>query len=163
MQTPDSDPLFPLMGRNLPDLSQIIYKVHVLSLNPQPPADAPHAGSNVDLKGPTTRFGVDFAVSVQDLKLDPMPDGGRHTNIEVMLVAYDPEGKPLNFVSTKGELILKPTVYASLLKVGLQMHKEIDVPKGEDVYLRTGIYDMGSDAAGTLGFPVHDDSKPPAK
>jgi VWFA-related protein len=163
VQTPDSDPLFPLMGRNLPDLSQIIYKVHVLSLNPQPPADAPRAGSNTELKGPTTRFGVDFAVSVQDLKLDPMPDGGRHTNIEVMLVAYDSEGKPLNFVSTKGELILKPTVYASLLKVGLQMHKEIDVPKGEQVYLRTGIYDIGSDAAGTLGFPLHDDSNPPAK
>ncbi|HTF42718.1 MAG TPA: hypothetical protein VK641_02400 [Terriglobales bacterium] len=33
------------------------------------------------------------------------------------------------------------------------MHKEIDLPKEAD-YLRTGIYDLDSDAAGTLGFPL---------
>jgi hypothetical protein len=52
-------------------------------------------------------------------------------------------------------LVLQPKVYASVLKLGLQMHKEIDVPE-EGVYLRTGVYDMGSDAAGTLGLPLRD-------
>lgn len=158
-QKPDFDPLLPLMGRNLPDLAQVVYKIRVLPSNPQPPPDAPRIGSNTELKGPVTRYGVDFAVSVQDLKLDPTPDGGRHGNIEVMLVAYDHEGKPLNFVVAKGELVLQPNVYAALLKVGLQIHKEIDVPK-QDVYLRTGIYDMGSDAAGTLGVPLRDAPTP---
>ncbi len=163
-QKPDSDPLLPLMGRNLPDLSQIVYKVRVSPSNPQPAPDAPHVGSNTELKGPVTRYGVDFAVSVQDLKLDPTPDGGRRGNVEVMLIAYDREGKPLNYVVTKGELVLQAKVYASLLQVGLQIHKEIDVPR-EDVYLRTGIYDMGSDAAGTLGVPLHEapTPAPPAK
>jgi hypothetical protein len=158
-QKSDSDPLLPLMGRNLPDLSQIVYKVRVLPSNPQPPPGAPRAGSNAELKDPVTRYGVDFAVSVQDLKLDPTPDGGRHGNIEVMLVAYDREGKPLNFEVTRGDLVLQPNVYADLLKVGLQIHREIDVP-GEDVYLRTGIYDIGSDAAGTLGFPLYEAPTP---
>jgi VWFA-related protein len=144
------DPLLPLMGRNLPDLAQIIYKVRVLPSNPQPAVGAARAGGNVDLKGPVTRYGVDFAVSVQDLKLEPMPDGGRHGSIEIMVVAYDRDGKPLNSVVTKGDLALQPKVYAELLKVGLQVHKEIDVPK-QEVFLRTGIYDIGSDAAGTLG------------
>jgi VWFA-related protein len=153
-QKPDFDPLLPLMGRNLPDLSQIVYKIHAFPLSPQPSPDAARIGSNTELKGPVTRYAVDFAISVQDLKLDPTPDGGHHGNIEVMLIAYDHEGKPLNFVSTNGDLVLKPTVYASLLKVGLQMHKEIDVPKEEEVYLRTGIYDLHSDEAGTLGFPL---------
>jgi hypothetical protein len=152
-QKQDNGPLLPLVGRNLPDLAQIVYKVRVWPLNPQPAPNAPHLGSNTELKAPLTRFGVDFAVAVQDLRLEPTVDGGRYGTIEVMLVAYDREGKPLNFVVTKGELILKPTVYTGLLSVGLQMHKEIDVPKEAD-YLRTGIYDLGSAAAGTLGFSV---------
>jgi hypothetical protein len=156
------DPLLPLMGRNLPDLSRIVYEIRVLPSNPQPAADAPRIGSNTELKGPVTRYKVDFAVSVQDLQLDPTPDGGRHGNIEVMLVAYDREGKPLNFVVTEGELVLPAKAYASIMSVGLQIHKEIDVPR-EDVYLRTGIYDLGSEAAGTLGVPLHYDASVAAK
>jgi VWFA-related protein len=152
-QKPDADPLYALMGRNLPDLAQVVYEIRVTPTNPQPAPDAAHVGGNVELKGPLTRYGVDFAISPQDLRLDPTPDGGRHGHIEVMLVAYDREGKPLNLVETETQLILPPKVYADVLKVGLQIHKEIDVPK-QDVYLRTGIYDMGSDAAGTLGVPL---------
>jgi hypothetical protein len=147
------DTLLSLMGRNLPDLAQILYKVRVLPSDPQPAPQAARAGTNTELKGPTTRYSVDFAVAAQDLKLEPTPDGGRRGSIELMLIAYDRDGKPLNSVVTKGELVLKPEDYANALKLGLPIHEEIDVPK-TDVYLRTGIYDMGSDTAGTLGFPL---------
>jgi len=150
---PDTDPLLMLMGRNLPDYSQILYKIKVVPADPQPPADAPRIGSNPDLKGPFTRYGVDFAISPQDLRLDPTADGGRHGNIEIVLLAYDREGKPLNFVVTKGNIDLDAKLYASVMQVGLQIHKEIDVPK-EYVYLRTGIYDFHSSTAGTLGIPL---------
>ncbi len=161
-QKPDTDPLLMLMGRNLPDYSQILYKIKVLPSNPQPSPDAPRIGSNPDLKGPFTRYGVDFAIAPQDLKLDPTPDGGRHGNIEIVLLAYDREGKPLNFVVTKGDVNLDAKLYASVQQVGLQIHKEIDVPK-EYVYLRTGIYDLKSSTAGTLGVPLVDAVAPVAK
>jgi hypothetical protein len=35
------------------------------------------------------------------------------------------------------------------------MHLEIDIPKG-DYFLRTGVYDIASNKAGTLGVPVAD-------
>lgn len=161
-QQADSDPLLLLMGRNLPDYSQIVYKIRVLPTDPQPPADAPRLGSNTDMKGPFTRYGVDFAITAQDLKLDPTPDGARHGNIEVVVLAYDRDGKPLNFVVTKGNLLVKPDVYPGLLKVGLQIHKEIDVPK-EYVYLRTGIYDLKASTAGTLGIPLPEVTAPAGK
>jgi hypothetical protein len=154
-QKPDTDPLLMLMGRNLPDYSQILYKIKVLPADPQPAPDAPRIGSNTDLKGPFTRYGVDFAIAPQDLKLEPTPDGGRHGSIEIVLLAYDREGKPLNFVVTRGDVNLDPKLWASVHQVGLQIHKEIDVPK-EYVYLRTGIYDLGSNTAGTLGIPLTD-------
>lgn len=156
-QKADNDPLMPFMARNFPDLSQIIYKISVVPAKTQPAPDAPRAGANQDLKGPVTRYAIDFAISVQDLKLDAAPDGARHGNIELMLIAYDREGKPVNMAITKGDLKLQPKVYSSMIKLGLQMHKEIDVPK-EPIYLRTGIYDLNSDSAGTLGIPLTESS-----
>ena len=152
---PETDPLLMLMGRNLPDYSQILYKIKVLPADPQPAPDAPRIGSNTEMKGPFTRYRVDFAISPQDLKLDPTPDGSRHGNIEIVLLAYDREGKPLNFVVTKGDVNLDAKLYESVQKVGLQIHKEIDVPN-QYVYLRTGIYDLKSNTAGTLGVPLTD-------
>jgi VWFA-related protein len=154
-QKPDTDPLVTLMGRNLPDYTQILYKIKVLPSDPQPAPDAARIGSNTEMKGPFTRYRVDFAISPQDLKLEPTADGAHHGNIEIVLLAYDREGKPLNFVVTKGDLNLDPKLYASVQQVGLQIHKEIDVPK-DYVYLRTGIYDLRSSTAGTLGIPLND-------
>lgn len=151
----DSDPLLAFMGRNLPDYTQILYKVLVQPSNPQPAPDSPHIGSNTDLKGPFTRYSVDFAISVGDLKLDPAPDGARHGSIEVVLLAYSREGKPLNFVVTHGNVVLQANEYESVRKGGLQIHKEIDVPKGY-AYLRTGVYDFKSSTVGTLGVSLTD-------
>jgi len=111
------------------------------------------------LKRPVTRYGVDFAIAVQDLKLETTSDGVRHGNIEVVLVAYDQDGTPVNWVIRKPAVALEPKIYAALAQVGLQLHQEIDVPKG-DVYLRTGIYDSGSSKAGTLGVPLSEISTP---
>lgn len=152
---PDSDPLMPFMGRNLPDYSQILYKILVEPTKPQPPAGATPIGSNTDMKGPFTRYGIDFAISVRDLKLEPAADGARHGMIEVMLVAYDREGKPLNLVVTKGDVLLKPAEYVAVQRGGLQIHKEIDVPK-DYAYLRTGVYDLKASTTGTLGVPLLD-------
>ncbi len=156
-----SDPLLPLMGRNLPDYTQILYKILAEPSKPQPATDAPHAGST-DLKGPFVRYSVDFAISVSDLKLESSADGTRHGNVEVCLVAYDREGKPLNLVVTTGDIALKPQEYASLQRGGLQIHKEIDLP-AEYVYLRTGVYDLRSNTAGTLGFSLTDLAVPKGK
>jgi VWFA-related protein len=154
-QKPDSDPLVPLMKRNLPDYTQILYKVLVQPSNPQPAPDAPHIGSNTEIKTPFTRYGVDFAISVRDLKLEPTADGVRHGSIEVVLIAYSLEGKPLNLVVTQGNVALQPKEYEAVQRGGLQIHKEIDVPNGY-AYLRTGVYDFKSGTAGTLGIPLLD-------
>ena len=152
-QKPDADPLMTLMGRNLPDYTQILYKILVKPLEPQPPADAPRAGTNADFQGPFTRYAIDFAVALEDLRLDLTSDGFRHGNIEVMLVAYDTEGKPVNLVTNRSEIRMPAKDYANVQRQGLQIHKEIDVPKG-NAFLRTGIYDLKSANAGTLGVPL---------
>ncbi len=57
--------------------------------------------------------------------------------------------------------MLKPNEIAAVLKGGLQIHKEIDVPKGY-AFLRTGIYDLKANTAGTLGVPLNQRTPPMA-
>jgi hypothetical protein len=148
-----ADPLLALMAFGLPESTQIVYKVRVQPSDPQPPANAPHAGANLDLKDPVTRYSVEYAISLSDLALKTTPDGVRHGQIEAMLVAYGLEGEPLNFVVRKFGFALEPDVYAAMKQIGLQFQQEIDVPQ-KDVYLRMGIYDLGSASSGTLGVPL---------
>lgn len=155
------DPLLPLMGFGMPDFAQILYKVRILPSNPQPAPNTARAGTNTDLKEPLVRYGLDFAISVQDLRLQTAPDGVRRGKIEVTLIAYDRDGQPLNLVTDSRKIALQPKVYAALLQTGLQVHGEIDVPEG-DVYLRTGIYDLNSSKAGTLGIPLNNVAAPKA-
>jgi VWFA-related protein len=148
------DPLLPLMNFGMPDFSEILYKVQVVPAKPQPAANAAMAGSNTELKGPVVRYVLNFAIAVQDLKLETGVDGMRRGDIEVQIIAYDRDGKPLNIVRKKSEIALPAKVYADLEGFGLQVHKEIDVPRGAS-YLRTGIYDLNSSKAGTLGIALN--------
>jgi len=149
-----ADPLVPLMNFGMPDFSEILYKVQVVLAKHQPSANEARAGSNPELKGPLERYSLDFAIAVQDLKLETGADGLRRGGMEVQVIAYDRNGKPLNLVRKKSDIVLPAKVYAELEGFGLQVHKEIDVPPGE-VYLRTGVYDLNSSKAGTLGVALN--------
>jgi VWFA-related protein len=143
-----NDNLIPLMAFGMPDFDQILYKVQLVRTTLEP--NTPVIGSNTELKAPRIRCGVDFAISPQDLRWETGADGVRRGNIEVMLVAYDRDGKLLNSIRKKSEIVLDQRAYTDVMRVGLQMDREIDVPEGQ-VLLRTGIYDLNSGKAGTLG------------
>lgn len=148
------NPLQPLMARGLPDFAQILYKIRVAPNNPQPGAETKPIGDNTELKAPLTRYLVEFAVAVDDLAFETTNDGMRKGTIEVMLVAYDREGKALNWLIRKQEMRLKAQNYAAAQAAGLQMRYEIDFPSDllskDAVYLRSGVYDLRSHNAGTL-------------
>jgi VWFA-related protein len=151
---PPGDPLQPLMAPGMPDFAQIVYLMSVLPSNPQPDSKAARAGDNPKIDGPFTRYGVDFAIKEKDLKLDPAPDGIRHGNLEMTLIAYDHYGNPLNWMVRSMEFSLTPERYSAFLKMGLQLHFDIDAPKAS-AYLRTGVYDLASGKAGTLEIPLN--------
>jgi hypothetical protein len=64
---------------------------------------------------------------------------------------YDRDRALLNSLRNKSEIVLDPKAYQEVMQVGLQMHREIDVPQGE-VLLRTRIYDLHPGKTGTLGL-----------
>jgi VWFA-related protein len=141
-QSVASDHLLPLMSFGMPDFAEILYKVRVAALQ---------GGSSADPTKSALRYGVDFAVSPQDVKLETSAGGMRSGNIQVALIAYDNDGKVLKTVTRK--VRLQPDVFARLQQVGFQLHEEIDLPKG-DVFLQTGIYDLAASHPGTLGIAL---------
>jgi VWFA-related protein len=150
---PTGDPLRPLMDHGTPDSTSIVYTMRVLPASPQPAAGAQRAGDNENMKGPATRYSVSFNVAADHLTLEPAPDGARHGNLEVTLLGYDRDGKPLNWMVRMLELTLPPDRYAVAQAKGVSFSLEIDVPTAT-VYLRSGVYDQGSSKAGTLEIPV---------
>jgi VWFA-related protein len=150
---PAKDPLRPLMDRGMPSFTELRYRVKVEPSNPQPAPNAPHAGDNPNLNGPLTRYTVRFFLAADGLNLIQGPDGVRRQTIEVALMAYSQEGKPLNWQVRSIWLAIRPDQNALAQSSGIPFHFDFDAPPG-DVYLRTGVYDASTSRAGTLEIPL---------
>ena len=150
---PESNPLRPLLRFGLPGATQLIYGVRVTPAAQQPAPNAKRAGMNPALIGPVTRYSIDFMIHWTDVAFDLTPDGIHHGKIQVGLLAYDRNGKAVNWEDGTQKMDVKPETWAVIQKSGIPAHMEIDLPN-EDIYLNTGVYDWGANKAGTLEIPL---------
>jgi hypothetical protein len=153
------------MRPGVPDSTQIRFTLKIQPETSLPVASgAPETGNEVDknrtsagenrkLKGPLTRYTVEFGVPARDLILDAASDGARQGGIESMLVVYDQDGKPQNWTLRHFDLHWDAARYELVQVHGIHLRLEIDVPKS-GVYLQCGIYDQLSNQAGTLEVPL---------
>lgn len=148
------NPLQPLMMRGAPSSTEILYGARVAPVDPQPTPNAPHAGKNAKLAGPTKRYAVDLMIRWTDVKLQLTVDGKRTGKVQVELLAYDRDGHALNWQGGTLAMNLAPDVYAAIRRSGVPAHFDIDVPSDKDVFLATGVYDWESGKAGTLEIPI---------
>jgi len=149
----DRNPLQGLMVRGMPSATQVLYGVRVVPAATQPAANAKRAGFNPKLTGPTTRYTADFMVRYTDVKLQPTPQGKHFGRMRVELLAYDHDGKALNWTGGTMDMNLNAETYAAIQHSGIPAHFEIDLPN-TDVYLATGVYDFETGKAGTLEIPL---------
>jgi VWFA-related protein len=152
---PDADPLSSLMTPGLPASTQIIYAVKAVPANPQPAANAAHAGKNAKLTGPTERYGVDFLIRTSDVRLETASDGHHAGKLHIELRAYDRAGHAVNWVGGTNILDLSPDLYAAAMQSGIRAHIDIDLPLSSEVLLETGVYDAETGRAGSLEVPLH--------
>jgi VWFA-related protein len=150
---PAKSPLLALMGRGMPNIGEIPYTLKVIPSATQPSAGTPQAGQNAQLAGKLTRYGAIFRLPVSGLSLLPDADGVRRKTLEVALMVYSQDGKPLNWVVGNIPVQIKPEQWVRDQRDGIPFHFEIDAPAG-DVYLRTGVYDSSTSKVGTLEIPL---------
>lgn len=150
---PAKSPLLALMGRGMPNASELPYRLKVVPSAAQPNEGVPRAGENAQLTGNLTRYSVGFQLQADSLMLIPDADGARRKSLEVVLMVYSQDAKPLNWESRNINLLIKPEQWAKASTEGVSFHFEIDTPSG-DVYLRTGVYDASQSKIGTLEIPL---------
>ncbi len=160
-----ADPLSPLMRAGLPDSTQIPLTLRVtrggaqtvadpaLKTGNQSLANPGQGGDNPNLKGPVTRYMVDFVIPARGLQIDPAANGRRHLSIDAALLVYNREGKTLNWMVRQFNLDMDATHYAVAQANGINFRLQIDAPP-DGVYLRSGVYDLNSNLAGTLEIPL---------
>jgi VWFA-related protein len=152
--TADPTPLRQLMARGMPSSTQILYGVRVLPAAPQPAPTAIRAGYNAKLPSPTTRYTADFLIDWKKVQLLPASDGSHTGMIRLELLAYDRDGKALNWTGQTMGLTLDAKTYTAIQHSGIPAHLEIDLPN-TDIYLATGVYDFSANKGGTLEIPVN--------
>ena len=160
-----ADPLPPLMRAGLPDSTQIPLTLHVTRGDAQTAADPAaktgnqslanpgQGGDNPNLKGPVTRYMVDFVIPARGLQIDPIANGRRHLSIDAALLVYSHEGRNLNWTVRQFTLDMDAARYAVAQANGIKLRLQIDAPP-DGAYLRGGVYDLNSNLAGTLEIPL---------
>jgi VWFA-related protein len=143
------DPLSALLELGLPGATGVLYGVSAKPSAAQPSPDETFAGQNANLKGPVTRYTVNFLIRSQDLTLNSIPQGGRGGKFLLGLKAYDHDGNALNWQGDVETLAIKPDEYDSIRKSGISAHLKIDLPTTAEIRLVTAVYDLNSGQAGT--------------
>jgi VWFA-related protein len=151
--------LQPRLIRGAPSATQVLYAVRVQPSALQPAPSARRAGSNARLTGPITRYTADFLIDWKKVQLQLGPEGSRTGKVHVELLAFDRDGKALNWTGGTIVLNLNAATYAQIQKSGILAHAELDLPR-TDVYLATGVYDLESGKTGTLEIPIDANSLP---
>jgi VWFA-related protein len=140
------------MRRGVPAATQIIFEARVVPADPQP-SSIPVPAHKPPLKGPLTRYSIDYAIGPRALDLSPLPSGDRRGEIVIAATAWDPDGKALTGNAQTYSFTVTPAQYLESGQIGLQFHQSLDIAAGQ-VFLRLGIYDPASGNMGTLEIPL---------
>jgi hypothetical protein len=154
---PPADPLSPFLRPGLPDSTQVPFTLRVMRGGTQTAtAKSPsggQGGDNANLKGPLTRYMVDFMIPARGLQFSPAAGDHRRVSIEAALVVYNHEGQPLNWMLRQINLDLNAARYKAAETNGVNFYLEIDAPN-DGAVLRSGVYDLNASLAGTLEIPL---------
>ncbi|HEX3942092.1 MAG TPA: VWA domain-containing protein [Acidobacteriaceae bacterium] len=153
-----SDSLKEALELGAPPSSDILFKVRVIPADDPAakgftPSPGPAGGGAASLKGPVTRYMIDYVVDPRKFTFERTPDGVAHARLQFAVLAYDSDGKVLNDLNRGVNTNLPPAVYAEIMQHGFPMHQELDLPSGR-VFLRVLVRDLSSGSVGATEVPL---------
>jgi VWFA-related protein len=141
-----------------PPSTQVLFQARVLAATD--PAfggmkmpDGPAGDMVTSLKGKAHRYLADLTVDPRGLAFDNLPVGVRQAQLEFVMVAYDAEGKRLNYVDRSFAINIKPEQFAQKMADGIHARLTLDLPEGQE-FLRIAVQDLIAGRAGALELPL---------
>jgi VWFA-related protein len=147
-----------------PSATQILFDARVLRstdplLQDEKLPAGPIAGEMAaKLRKPVHRIIVDMNVDPHELAYVKTPNGVLHARVEFTLVAYDMDGKRLNYLDGGFQLNLSPKRFAEIMSAGIPARLALDLPP-EEASLRIAVHDLESGRVGSLEIPLTDTAK----
>jgi hypothetical protein len=139
---PQPSPISAVLLCGAPGNKDILFKVHV----------APAANAQEDPQTHSLRYGINWVVDERGVQFDAA-GGKRSGQLDLAVMAYDTNCKPLTSVNASATLSLTPAEYQNYLKTGLVFHQELDLPHGL-VHLRLAVLDRHGNLAGATEIPL---------
>jgi len=142
-----------------PPSTQIGFQVRILPItDPMMKGVAEDKENTGDLtaamKGAKTLYVADLLVDVQALAFDKTKAGLHTGKLEIMLNAFDHDGKPVNHLYRLGSLQVPDGQFADVLQRGVLIRMELYLPSGY-CFLRFAIRDPLTKRIGSLEIPMN--------
>ncbi|MGC8548732.1 MAG: VWA domain-containing protein [Acidobacteriaceae bacterium] len=101
---------------------------------------------------------VEYSVPVQEVDFEPAAGGNHLAKLEVVAVAYDADGRNLNFADERAEVRLPAKFYQREAHSAMPIRQKIVVPRGT-VQVRVVVHDLQDGKIGATQIPVLGGSK----
>jgi VWFA-related protein len=135
--------------------TQIIFKTQVVpsagTEDTLPPGNKPITAM---MKPPYRHYTVYYLADISNIAFATAADGSRRGNIEFAAVAFNADGDVINAQTSPLHANIPAADFQTILKSGMQVNLNIDVPAKGEYYLRLGIHDFTSDHVGALEIPL---------
>ena len=99
------------------------------------------------------RYDFAFTLPSDQIALAAGPDGVSKDSLELVVAAYDGDGKMLNFLSQRGEVAVRPAMLGRFLQRPFEIPLQLDFPPGR-IFVRVGVRDVASQKIGTFEIPL---------
>lgn len=114
---------------------------------------APAGQMAESLTGVIKRYFVDMSVDAHTLAFHDESGGMHQAQLEFLLMAYDKDGKRVNYVDRSYAVNIKPDEFADKMTSGVRGRLALDLPAG-DLFLRVVVEDLIAGKAGSLEVPL---------
>lgn len=143
------NPIAPLLQLGIPSATGILYGARVSAAQSTSSPSEP-AGENSQLNAPLKRYSISLTIRAEDVVFDQYPSGKRIAKLLIGIKAYGQDGSALNWLATREAVELDSAHYDLVLKSGIPVTLDIDVPANARARLVTAVYDWNTARSGTL-------------
>lgn len=143
-----------------PPATQILFEARVLAADdPLLKGSKVPVGAAGDmtatLKGPLHRVIVDIRADAHGFAYVETTGGAHSAKVEFTLVAYDADGKRVNYLDRGFQLNLRSAQFTQTMKDGIPIRLALDLPPGP-AFLRIAVHDLDAGRVGSLEVRVGD-------
>jgi VWFA-related protein len=137
-----------------PPATQVLFKARLLdgtdpSLKGVLLLDGPAGDSKLPPGDAVRRYVAELTIDPHSITFDRKPEGGAALHLEVALVAYDSDGRRVNYLDRRMAMNLNPPQFTKVMADGVRARIALDVPAAAGS-LRIAIEDLASPMIGSL-------------